>query len=131
MSSHASAADWSVGGGFVVPGTCFAIPPSKGRPPEAPDGSVARDAAHRELYLSAALAEIPRLLGAIDRNPFRATHGCLDRQYWHYRTSSFPSEMYQEGVLPLALVFATDLPGNRWRGNARVRELAVAGIRFA
>lgn len=131
MSSQVSPTDFSVGGGFVVPGTCFTIRPPRARQVEAPEGSTARDPALRELYLSAALAEIPRLLGAIDRNSYRATHGCLDRQYWHYRTSSFPSEMYQEGVLPLALVYATDLPGNRWRGNDRVRELAVAGIRFA
>jgi len=113
---------------FVVPGTCFA-------PPSQPDGTsrdtFSRAPVLRNLYLSSALAEIPRLLGAIDRNPYRPTYGCLDRQYWHYRTSSFPSQMYQEGVLPLALVYATKLPGNRWQGDARVGELAVAAIRFA
>jgi len=116
---------------FLVPGTCFAIHPQPAPQVRTGEGSAARDPALRSLYLSAALAEIPRLLGAIDRNPYRATYGCLDRQYWHYRTSSFPSEMYQEGVLPLALVYATELPGNRWHGNTRVRELAAAGIRFA
>ena len=116
---------------FVVPGTCFTIQARVAPQVKTREGSVARDPALRDLYLSAALAEIPRLLGAIDRNPYRATYGCLDRQYWHYRTSSFPSEMYQEGVLPLALVYATELPANRWYSNARVRELAVAGIRFA
>jgi hypothetical protein len=92
---------------------------------------IARDPVSRERYLQAALAQIPRLLGAIDRNPYRPTYGCLDRQFWHYRTSPFPSEMYQEGVLPLALVAATRLPGNRWYGEPRVRELAVAGLHFA
>jgi hypothetical protein len=94
-------------------------------------GGLARDPAQRERYLAVALAEIPRLLGAIDRNPFRPTYGSLDREYWHYRTSSFPSEMYQEGALPLALVYATRLPGNGWHQNPRVKELAVAAIRFA
>jgi len=89
-----------------------------------------RDPALRDLYLAEGLAGIPRLLGAIDRNPMRPTYGCLDRQYWHYRTSSFPSEMYQEGVLALALAQATDLPGNRWYGSPRVRELAIAAIRY-
>lgn len=92
---------------------------------------IPRDPAQRERYLAEALAEIPRLLGAIDRNPFRPTYGSLDRQYWHYRTSSFPSEMYQEGVLPLALVYATRLPGNPWHEHPRVKELAIAAIRFA
>ncbi|HEV7226399.1 MAG TPA: hypothetical protein VGN42_27070 [Pirellulales bacterium] len=90
-----------------------------------------RDPALRRRYLAAALVCIPRLLGAIDRNPYRATYGCFDREYWHYRTSSFPSEMHQEGVLPLALVYARDLPGNRWRGSPRVRELAIAALKFS
>lgn len=92
---------------------------------------IPRDPALCEQYLRAALAEIPRLLGSIDRNPMRATYGCLDRQFWHYRTASFPSEMYQEGVLPLAQVYAYDLPGNRWYGQPRVRELAIAALKFS
>ncbi len=90
-----------------------------------------RDPALREFYRSTALDSIPRLLGAVDRNPYRATYGCFDREFWHYRTSSFPSEMYQEGVLPLALVWANQLPGNRWHRDPRVRELVVAGLEFS
>jgi hypothetical protein len=89
-----------------------------------------RDPQARERYAQAALSQIPRLLGAIDRNPFHPTYGCFDRQFWHYRTASFPSEMYQEAVLPLALVYATPLPGNRWHGEPRVKELAIAALRF-
>ena len=117
-------------GDSVVPGTCFVPHPEPPFHDEIPPGTLPRDPALRNLYLTAALADVPRLLGAIDRNPFRPTYGCLDRQYWHYRTSSFPSGMYQEGVLPLALVYATDLPGNRWQGEPRVRELAIAALRF-
>lgn len=90
-----------------------------------------RDSNQRQLYLAAALADIPRLLGAIDRNPYHATYGCLDRDYWHYRTACFPSEMFQEGVLALALVYATPLPGNRWHGQPRVAQLAHAALRFS
>lgn len=117
--------------GFFVPGTCVTVRPQAIRATGSDAGSAARDRRLRDLYLSTALAEIPRLLGAVDRNPYRPTYGCLDRQYWHYRTSSFPSQMYQEGVLPLALVYATELPGNPWHGNGRVRELAAAGVGFA
>ena len=95
------------------------------------EGRIARAPALRCRYVERALARIPRLLGAMDRNQYRRTYGCLDRQYWHYRTAAFPSEMYQEGVLALALVYDAELPGNRWHGDARVRELAAAGIRFA
>ncbi|MHB8897214.1 MAG: hypothetical protein ACYC6Y_00555 [Thermoguttaceae bacterium] len=94
-------------------------------------GAVARDERHRRRYLDGVYGDVARLLGAVDRNPFHRTFGCLDRQYWHYRTACFPSEMYQEGVLPLALAWAHPLPGNRWYGSERVRELAVAAIRFS
>ena len=80
------------------------------------------DAARRSpsnLYLRDALADIPRLLGAIDRNPFRPTYGCLDRQYWHYRTASFPSE---------------NVPGRRaarWRWSTPGCCPATAGTAYA
>ncbi len=90
-----------------------------------------RDLTPRSLYLATALADIPRLLGAVDRNPYRATYGCLDRQFWHYRTAAFPSEMFQEGMLALALVHRTPLPGNRWHGQPRVAQFAEAALRFS
>ena len=118
---------------FFVPGTCFVPSPRMTTPDHAgkPAEGAPRNPNRRSAYLTAALADIPRLLGAIDRNPYRPTYGCLDRQHWHYRTASFPSEMHQEGVLPLALVYTKKLPGNRWHLNPRVRELAVAALRFA
>jgi hypothetical protein len=96
----------------------------------SPVTSCQRDPAARERYALAALSQIPRLLGSLDRNPFHRTYGCFDRQYWHYRTSCFPSEMYQEAVLPLALVYATPLPGNRWYGDPCLKEWALAALRF-
>lgn len=116
---------------FIVPGTCFCRAVQAAQQHETCGAKASRDPVLRNLYLATALAEVPRLLGAVDRNPYRSTYGCLDRQFWHYRTASFPSEMYQEGVLPLALVYATKLPGNRWQGSPRVHELAVAAMRFA
>ncbi|MGH8581266.1 MAG: hypothetical protein ACREWG_00440, partial [Gammaproteobacteria bacterium] len=82
-------------------------------------------------YLHTALREIPRVLTLLDRDPSSPTYGCFDRNYWHYRTQDFPSGMYQELALPLAQVYALDLPGNRWRGEPRLRELALAGVRYA
>lgn len=92
---------------------------------------VARDPSLRDAYIQTALADVPRLLGMIDRNPFRPTYGSLDKEYWHFRTSDFPSGMYQEGALPLALLFARPFPGNRWHQQPRVRELSVAALNFA
>ncbi|MBN2293622.1 MAG: hypothetical protein JXM70_14430 [Pirellulales bacterium] len=132
------------GGGFFVPGTCVVTPVSYENQvttrnaagseyPATPEVTVceSRDPAMRLHYAKHALAAVPRLLGAIDRNPYRETYGCLDRQFWHYRTAAFPSEMYQEGALPLALAFSTEMPDNRWFQCQRVRELAVAAIHYA
>lgn len=95
------------------------------------EGDLPRDPALRELYARTALAQIPRLLTAVDRHPLRATYGCADRQYWHYRTAAFPSGMYQEAVLPLALVYAQAWPGNRWQRQPALREWLVAMLRYA
>src|SRR5436853_5667130 len=85
-----------------------------------------RSAERRRRYLNVALAYIPRILASVDRNSFGPTYGCCDRQFWHYRTAAFPSEMYQEAALPLALAYARRLPGNQWYGEARLAEAAVA-----
>ncbi len=90
-----------------------------------------RDAALRGRYAAAVLAEIPRIIGSLDRHPFRPTYGCFDRQFWHYRTAAFPSEMYQEAVYPLAWAYATDCPGNRWFGQEPLREWVIAALRYS
>lgn len=89
-------------------------------------GPTARDA----LALRA-LAELPKILTLQDRTPVSPTYGCFDRAYWHYRMMDFPCGMSQEFVLPLALAWALDLPGNRWFGDPAIREWAIAGIRYA
>jgi len=85
----------------------------------------------RNEYANLAVGYIPHLMGLIDRNPYSPTYGCFDREYWHYKTRDFPCGMSQEFVLPLALAYATDFPENRWYGEERIKELAIAGIEFA
>ena len=86
----------------------------------------------RDLYAKVGLAQIPHILSMVDRNPLSPTYGCFDRAYWHYKTSSFPSGMYQEFVLPLALVYQYEFPGGEtYKGRGRVQELVAAGIRYA
>ncbi len=94
--------------------------------PTPPAGAVSA-----QWYVEQALAQAPRALTLLDRDPSSPTYGCFDRNYWHYRTQDFPSGMYQELVLPLAQACTLELPGNRWRGAARLRELAIAGVRYA
>ena len=84
----------------------------------------------RDRYVELALPYIPRLLHLIDQNPYSKTYGCLDRAFWHYRTMDFPCGMSQEMVLPLALVYANEYPGNRYHGVQRMREIAEAAVRY-
>ena len=85
----------------------------------------------RRLYLDEAWRAVPRILASVDLNSFGPSYGCCDRQFWHYRTAAFPSEMYQEAALPLALAYRHDLPGNRWHGEMRLAEAATAALRFS
>ena len=88
-------------------------------------------AGHRDWYAWESLRTIPRLVLMVDKNPYSRTYGCFDRSYWHYRTMDFPCGMNQEFVLPLALAYKMPLPGNRYHGKERLRELALAGIDYA
>lgn len=85
----------------------------------------------RDRFAAMALQVVPHLAMLVDRNPYSPTYGCFDREYWHYRTLDFPCGMSQEFVLPFAQLYAHAYPGNRYHRWERMREIAVAGIRFA
>ena len=59
--------------------------------------------AHKDIYLTSALEQVPRLLGLLDGAKEAATYGCFDRPYWHYRTKDFASVIPQYATLSLAL----------------------------
>jgi len=84
----------------------------------------------KDILLKKSLVHIPRLLGLIDRNKGSETYGCFDRMYWNYKKSDFPSGMAQLGVLPLALLYKNNFPGNKWFNVPRIKELCLAGIDF-
>ena len=77
------------------------------------------------------LENIEKILTLQDRNLSSPTYGCFDRNYWHYKKSDFPSGMSQEFVLPLALVYDTKIPGNKYYKNKNIKKWAIAGIKFA
>ena len=85
----------------------------------------------KQLFAQAALAQIPKLLTLLDRNPHSPTYGCFDRNYWHYKIIDFPSGMAQEFVWPLALAYATGIPDNPYYQQAALRDWVTAGIDFA
>ena len=84
----------------------------------------------RDIYAVRALEVIPSIITLQDRNPHSPTYGCFDRNYWHYKIIDFPSGMAQEFVLPLALAWQVNLPGNTFFSQPMIREWIEAGIRF-
>ncbi len=86
--------------------------------------------ASRDIYTSRALAQLPRLLTCLDRNPFSPTYGCFHRDYWLYKTSDFPDAIRQFGILSLALVYTHDFPGNLYFRNAIVKEWTEASMMY-
>lgn len=85
----------------------------------------------RDLFAREALAQIPKILTLLDRNPHSPTYGCFDRNFWHYKIIDFPSGMAQEFVLPLALAYSTDLPENPFYGKQVIKDWVTAGIHYA
>ena len=84
----------------------------------------------RNVYAQKALAQIPRLLGLQDRNPFSPTYGCFHRDYWLDKTSDFPDAVRQFGVQALALVYRHEFPGSIYKGQPKIRDWAIAGLDF-
>ena len=85
----------------------------------------------RNLFTQSALAEIPKILTLMDRNPHSPTYGCGDRNFWQYKIIDFPSGMSQEFALPLALAYHLDLPDNPFYQQPAMRDWAIAAMHYA
>jgi hypothetical protein len=85
----------------------------------------------RDLFAQEAIAQIPKLLTLLDRNPHSPTYGCFDRNFWQYKIIDFPSGMAQEFVFPLALAYDTDSPHNPFYRQPVLRNWVTAGILYA
>ena len=86
---------------------------------------------NRDLFAREALAQIPKILTLLDRNPHSPTYGCFDRSFWQYKVLDFPSGMSQEFVYPLALSYNTDILGNSFYQQPVIKDLVEAGILYA
>ncbi len=82
------------------------------------------------LFLTAALREIPRLLGQLNRNPLSESYGSFDRAYWHYRVNDISCARHQEAALTLALLYAHDFYGNVYYGNNKILAWINASLEF-
>lgn len=86
---------------------------------------------NRDLFAREALAQIPKILTLLDRNPHSPTYGCFDRTFWQYKVIDFPAGMSQEFVYPLALAYHCDLPGNIYYQQPLIKQWVKAGINYA
>lgn len=81
-------------------------------------------------YLDEVLAQVPRVLGRLDRERFSPTFGCLDRTYWAWKFTDFPGARFQEGVCALAYLFTAPFEANPYRGRTALLEWIAGGIDF-
>ncbi|MEL6494787.1 MAG: hypothetical protein AAFQ41_06645, partial [Cyanobacteria bacterium J06623_7] len=85
----------------------------------------------KNLFAREALAQIPKILTLMDRNPHSPTYGCCDRTFWQYKVIDFPAGMSQEFVYPLALAYCCELPENVYYQQPMLKEWVRAGIEYA
>jgi hypothetical protein len=86
---------------------------------------------NRNLLAHEALAQIPKILTLLDRNPHSPTYGCFDRSFWQYKVIDFSAGMSQEFVYPLALAYYCDLPENIYYQQPMLKQWVKAGINYA
>lgn len=101
---------------------------------DAPSSTIAPPAhgpSQRDSFARHALALIPSILSQQDRDPHSPTCGCFDADYWHRRSTDFPRGSAAEAVLPLALAYSLDVPGNPFHREPALKQWIEAGIRYA
>ena len=83
-----------------------------------------------DIYRTAILAEVPRVLGLMDREPYSPTQGCCDRVYWAWKFTDFPGARFQEALCVLGFLYATDFEGNDYHGNPHLLEWIGDGLAY-
>ena len=76
------------------------------------------------------MASLPRILCLLDKNPLSPTYGSFDRKYWQYKIIDFPCGMQQELILPLAYLWKTAFPENRYYNSERIRTYIEGALLF-
>ena len=82
------------------------------------------------IYIDLLLAEVPRILGQIDKNPLSSTYGCFDRNYWKYMVRDYANARFQEASYTLALLYSYKSKNNIYYNDSKIYDLAVAGILY-
>lgn len=82
-------------------------------------------------YAPEVLAQLPRLLGLLDREPDSRTYGCFDRDHWSWKFRDFPLGMMQTAVYPLALIWRMPSESGPYAGSEPLLAWIDAAIDFA
>jgi hypothetical protein len=82
-----------------------------------------------EVYGRLMAAELPRVLGGMDRDPTSPTVGCCDRNFWAWKFVDFPGARFQEALCVLSFA-ARHRVAPEFHGNRRVLEWIEHGFRF-
>ena len=83
-----------------------------------------------ELYRTAIMNAVPRMLSELDRDPFSTTYGCFDREYWAWATKDFSNVDLQRAIYPMTILYLQPFSGNFWCGKTRVKDWILAAFRF-
>lgn len=83
-----------------------------------------------DVFRTAILAEIPRVLGLMDREPYSPTLGCCDRVYWAWKFTDFPGARFQEALCILSFVYTEDFRDNPYRGNPGLLDWICNGLQY-
>jgi hypothetical protein len=81
-------------------------------------------------YWDAILAEAPRVLSLMDREPQSPTRGCCDRTYWAWKFVDFPGARFQEALCVLSFLYATDGAGNPYFKHPRLLDWIAAAFDY-
>lgn len=79
-------------------------------------------------YLRHIVPQVPRLLSAMDREPYSATYGECDREHWAWKFRDFPIGMLQSAAYPLALLWKMPHERNPYYQSAEIRKYALAAL---
>jgi hypothetical protein len=86
--------------------------------------------AARDLYARLIVAQIPRVLGLMDREPLSPTAGCADRTYWAWKFVDFPRSRFQEALCVMAFLHSTPIEGSSCYRHPQLLEWIASGMRF-
>jgi hypothetical protein len=79
-------------------------------------------------YAAAALAEAPRLMSLLDREPLSPTYGSFDREHWAWKFRDFPQGMLQSAAYPLSLLWRYPFQGSPYYENERLLQWIFGAI---